>query len=325
MIDICGVDFPNRARRFDVVYHLLSLEKNQRIRVKVETDEATAVPSAVSVHPAANWFEREAFDMYGIMFSGHPDLRRILTDYGFEGYPLRKDFPLTGYVEVRWDDTQKRVVYEPVKLVQELRDFDFLSPWEGVRLHPGVARRKRQGHAEPMNDVPQPAPGERNFSINFGPQHPAAHGVLRLVLELDGEVVQRVDPHIGLLHRGTEKLMEYKTYMQAMPYLDRLDYVAPINQEHAFALAQERLLGINVPPRAQYIRVLYCEIGRLLNHLLQVTTQAMDVGALTPPLWGFEEREKLMEFYERASGARLARELFPPRRRPSGRAAAASR
>jgi NADH-quinone oxidoreductase subunit C len=132
LVDICGVDFPNRERRFDVVYHLLSLEKNHRIRVKVETDEATAVPSAVSVYPAANWFEREAFDMYGIMFSGHPDLRRILTDYGFEGYPLRKDFPLSGYVEVRWDDTQKRVVYEPVKLVQEWRDFDFLSPWEGV-------------------------------------------------------------------------------------------------------------------------------------------------------------------------------------------------
>jgi NADH-quinone oxidoreductase subunit D len=161
-----------------------------------------------------------------------------------------------------------------------------------------------------MNDISQPAAGERNFSINFGPQHPAAHGVLRLVLELDGEVVQRVDPHIGLLHRGTEKLMEYKTYMQAMPYLDRLDYVAPMNQEHAFALAQEKLLGIKVPPRAQYIRVLYCEIGRLLNHLLQVTTQAMDVGALTPPLWGFEEREKLMEFYERASGARMHANYF---------------
>jgi NADH-quinone oxidoreductase subunit D len=152
--------------------------------------------------------------------------------------------------------------------------------------------------------------GNRTFSINFGPQHPAAHGVLRLVLELDGEIVQRVDPHIGLLHRGTEKLMEQKTYMQAMPYLDRLDYVCPMNQEHAFALAQEKLLGITVPPRAQYIRVLYCEIGRLLNHLLNVTTQAMDVGALTPPLWGFEEREKLMEFYERASGARLHANYF---------------
>ncbi|PRD41943.1 NADH-quinone oxidoreductase subunit D [Phyllobacterium phragmitis] len=152
----------------------------------------------------------------------------------------------------------------------------------------------------------------RNFNINFGPQHPAAHGVLRLVLELDGEVVARVDPHIGLLHRGTEKLMEAKTYLQAIPYLDRLDYVAPMNQEHAYALAIERLLGLEVPRRGQVIRVLFSEIGRILNHLLNVTTQAMDVGALTPPLWGFEEREKLMVFYERASGARMHAAYFRP-------------
>jgi len=132
LIDICGVDHPNRTRRFDVVYHLLSLAKNRRIRVKLETDETTPVPSCVAVYAAGNWFEREAFDMYGVLFSGHPDLRRILTDYGFTGYPLRKDFPLTGYVEVRWDDEVKRVVYEPVRLVQEFRDFDFLSPWEGA-------------------------------------------------------------------------------------------------------------------------------------------------------------------------------------------------
>jgi NADH-quinone oxidoreductase subunit D len=145
----------------------------------------------------------------------------------------------------------------------------------------------------------------RKFNINFGPQHPAAHGVLRLVLELDGEVVERVDPHIGLLHRGTEKLMEARTYLQNIPYFDRLDYVAPMNQEHAFCLAIEKMLGVDVPRRARIIRVLYSEIGRILNHLLNVTTQAMDVGALTPPLWGFEEREKLMVFYERASGSRL--------------------
>ncbi len=145
----------------------------------------------------------------------------------------------------------------------------------------------------------------RNFSINFGPQHPAAHGVLRLILELDGEIVTRVDPHIGLLHRGTEKLIEQKTYLQAVPYFDRLDYVAPMNQEHAYALAVEKLLGITVPKRSQLIRILYSEMGRILSHLLNVTTQAMDVGALTPPLWGFEEREKLMVFYERASGSRM--------------------
>lgn len=152
----------------------------------------------------------------------------------------------------------------------------------------------------------------RNFNINFGPQHPAAHGVLRMVLELDGEIVERADPHIGLLHRGTEKLMESRTYLQNLPYLDRLDYVAPMNQEHAWCLAIERLTGTEVPRRAQLIRVLFCEIGRILNHLLNLTSQAMDVGALTPPLWGYEEREKLMIFYERACGARLHANYFRP-------------
>ena len=150
----------------------------------------------------------------------------------------------------------------------------------------------------------------KTMNLNFGPQHPAAHGVLRLILELDGEVVEKADPHIGLLHRGTEKLIEHKTYSQAVPYFDRLDYVAPMNQEHAFALAIERILKINVPIRAQFIRVIFCEIGRILSHLLNVTTQAMDVGALTPTLWGFEEREKLMGFYERVSGSRLHANYF---------------
>ena len=153
---------------------------------------------------------------------------------------------------------------------------------------------------------------KRTMNLNFGPQHPAAHGVLRLILELDGEVVEKIDPHIGLLHRGTEKLIEHKTYTQAVPYFDRLDYVAPMNQEHAFALAIEKLLNIEVPIRGQYIRVLFCEIGRILSHLLNVTTQALDVGALTPSLWGFEERETLMTFYERVSGSRLHANYFRP-------------
>ncbi len=148
--------------------------------------------------------------------------------------------------------------------------------------------------------------------MNFGPQHPAAHGVLRLVLELDGEVVERADPHIGLLHRGTEKLIEYKTYTQAIPYFDRLDYVAPMNQEHAFALAVESLLGIKPPPRAQYIRVLFSELTRIMNHILNITTFALDIGAITPALWGFEEREKGMEFYDRVCGARLHANYFRP-------------
>ena len=152
----------------------------------------------------------------------------------------------------------------------------------------------------------------KNMTMNFGPQHPAAHGVLRLVLEMDGEVVERSDPHIGLLHRGTEKLIEYKSYIQATPYFDRLDYVAPMNQEHAYCLAIEKLMGIEVPKRGQYIRVLYAEIGRILNHILNLTAFALDVGAMTPLLWGFEEREKLMEFYERACGARLHANYFRP-------------
>ena len=153
---------------------------------------------------------------------------------------------------------------------------------------------------------------KKTLNLNFGPQHPAAHGVLRLILELDGEVVEKADPHIGLLHRGTEKLIEHKTYTQAVPYFDRLDYVAPMNQEHAFALAVENILNLEVPIRGQFIRVIFCEIGRILSHILNVTTQAMDVGALTPTLWGFEEREKLMGFYERVSGSRLHANYFRP-------------
>ena len=163
-----------------------------------------------------------------------------------------------------------------------------------------------------MSQIIQNPEDDRKFTINFGPQHPAAHGVLRLVMDLDGERVERIDPHIGLLHRGTEKLIENKTYLQSVPYFDRLDYVSPMNQEHAFALAVERMLVIEVPKRGQYIRMLYCEIGRILNHLMNVCTQALDVGALTPITWGFEEREKLMIFYERACGARLHAAYFRP-------------
>ena len=152
----------------------------------------------------------------------------------------------------------------------------------------------------------------KNYTINFGPQHPAAHGVLRMVMELDGEIVERIDSHIGLLHRGTEKLIEYKTSLQALPYFDRLDYVAPMSQEHAYALGVEKLMGIAPPPRGQYLRVLFAEISRVLNHLLNITAFAMDVGAMTPMLWGFEQREKLMEFYEGVSGARLHAAYFRP-------------
>ena len=152
----------------------------------------------------------------------------------------------------------------------------------------------------------------QNYTMNFGPQHPSAHGVLRLVLEMDGEIIERADPHVGLLHRGTEKLIEYKTYLQSVPYFDRLDYVSPPNQEYTFVLAIEKLLGIQPPPRGQYLRMLYAEIGRVLNHIFTICAFAMDVGAMTPMLWGFEERERLMEFCERVSGARLHMNYFRP-------------
>ena len=185
---------------------------------------------------------------------------------------------------MRFDTVKKKkVIYEPVKLEQNYRNFDFSSPWEGTNY------LKEVKESEKMKKT-------KSMTLNFGPQHPAAHGVLRLILELEGEIVEKADPHIGLLHRGTEKLIENKTYTQALPYFDRLDYVAPMNQEHAFALATEKLLKIEVPIRAKYIRVIFCEIGRILSHILNVTTQALDVGALTPSLWGFEERETLMTF-----------------------------
>ena len=195
------------------------------------------------------------------LFSEHPDLRRILTDYGFEGHPLRKDFPLTGYVEVRYDDEQKRVVYEPVKLRQDFRNFDFLSPWEGMTaLLPGDEK------ARPRTRSPRRAPMAesqiQNFTMNFGPQHPAAHGVLRLVLEMDGEMVERADPHIGLLHRGTEKLIEYKTYLQAVPLFRpaRLRRAAvPGARLRAGGREAARHRGRRCA--AQYIRVLFAEIG----------------------------------------------------------------
>ena len=327
LMEIAGVDYPERAERFEVVYHLLSVTKNHRLRIRVSTDEEQPVPTVTDVYPVAGWLEREVFDMYGVMFDGNPDLRRILTDYGFRGHPQRKDFPLTGYVELRYSEEQKRVVYEPVSSRQDFRNFDFMSPGRAPNISSPATRRRqpeapgaptplkaaeitrpprrrprrRRRRPRPPRARPRPAPaspptrkrrqaarpqdtpparpkpaGRRdersssrtrsqaeeiaertsgtrtdiaNYTINFGPQHPAAHGVLRLVLELDGEIIERVDPHIGLLHRGTEKLCEYKTYLQALPYFDRLDYCSPMCMEHSFVLAIEKLLGLEVPLR----------------------------------------------------------------------------
>jgi NADH-quinone oxidoreductase subunit C len=238
LVDITAVDHPERRKRFDVVYHFLSMYRNHRIRVKVACARTRWCPRSSVCIPRPTGSSAKVFDMFGILFSGHPDLRRILTDYGFRGHPLRKDFPTTGYTEVRYDEAQKRVVYEPVKLVQEYRQFDFMSPWEGAQYDPtrredydGRHRRRDRRAAHPQ------------LQHQLRPAAPCGAWRAALVLELDGEIVERCDPHIGLLHRGTEKLMESRTYLQNLPYFDRLDYVAPMNQEHAWCLAIEKLTG----------------------------------------------------------------------------------
>jgi NADH:ubiquinone oxidoreductase subunit C len=252
------------AERFEVVYNLLSLTHNRASASSSRPTRRRRCRASPALAHGATWFERETWDMYGVVFAGQADLRRLLTDYGFEGHPLRKDFPLTGFVELRYDEELKRVAYEPVKLTQDFRNFDFLSPWEAMTTLPGdekVHLNRLEGrHERPEVSLTRrrrrAETGGRaievdSHTINFGPQHPAAHGVLRLILEMKGEVVERADPHIGLLHRGTEKLIEHKTYIQALPYFDRLDYVSPMCMEHSFALATERLLGIEVPERAR--------------------------------------------------------------------------
>ncbi len=264
-----------------------------RLKVFAPDDDVPAVASVNEIWASANWFEREAFDLFGIIFEGHLDLRRILTDYGFIGHPMRKDFPTTGHVEMRYDPEKKRVIYQPVTI-------------EPREIMPRVVREDNYGGlALTMAEI-------KNYTLNFGPQHPAAHGVLRLVLELDGEVIQRADPHIGLLHRATEKLAESKTFIQALPYMDRLDYVSMMCNEHAYCLAIEKLLGVDVPERAQYIRVMFSEITRLLNHLLWLGAHGLDCGAMNIFIYCFREREDLFDMYEAVSGARMHAAYFRP-------------
>ena len=214
---------------------------------------------------------------------------------------------------MRYDEDQKRVVYEPVKLAQDFRTFDFLSPWEGLTTQWLPGDEKAEGGTAPKSGGRDMSEQHiKNHSLNFGPQHPAAHGVLRLILDLDGEIVDRADPHIGLLHRGTEKLIEYKTYIQALPYFDRLDYCSPVNMEHSYVLAIEKLLGIEVPERGKLVRTLFAELVRIANHLLNVPSYAMDVGAMTSMLWAFEERERIFEYCEAVCGARMHMAYFRP-------------
>ncbi|MBK7135451.1 MAG: NADH-quinone oxidoreductase subunit D [Rhodocyclales bacterium] len=318
LIDLTGVDYSAygdgtwEGPCFAAVCHLSSLSKNWRLRLRVfaPDDGFPVLPSVVSLWNSANWYEREAFDLFGIHFEGHPDLRRILTDYGFVGHPFRKDFPISGHVEMRYDPEQRPSMARGHAVIRE----DLGEPARSTdnfgfaRITPRHEPARRRGTCAWCRRANMAS----NYTINFGPQHPAAHGVLRLVLELDGEVIVRADPHIGLLHRGTEKLAETRTWLQNVPYFDRLDYVSMMCNEHAYVLAVEKLLGVEVPLRAQYIRVMMDEVTRILNHLLNIGTHALDIGAMTMVLYTFREREDLMDVYEAVSGARLHAAYYRP-------------
>jgi NADH-quinone oxidoreductase subunit D len=254
----------------------------------------------VDIWASANWFEREAFDLFGILFDGHPDLRRILTDYGFIGHPFRKDFPLSGNVEVRYDpETKGRVVYQPVSI--EPRTLVPRVIRDDNRYEPG----SETGRAAAMAEI-------RNYTMNFGPQHPAAHGVLRLVLEMDGEVGAEGRPAHRPAAPGHREARREQAVQPVIGYMDRLDYVSMMCNEHAYVLAIEKLLGVAVPLRAQYIRVMFDEITRILNHLMWLGAHGLDIGAMTMFLYCFREREDLMDCYEAVSGTRMHATYYRP-------------
>ena len=267
LTDICAVDYGSGEQRFEVVYHLYSMKRGMRLRMKTPLGEGETTTSVESVWKTANWLEREIYDMFGITFDGHGDLRRILTWEGYQGHPLKKDFPLRG------DD------FEQYELPAELPDTVPVLETAGE--------------------------GERYMTLNMGPQHPATHGVLRLVLKLDGEVTVDAVPYVGHLHRGVEKLAESMTYHQALTLTDRLDYTAGISNNLAYILAVEELLGIEVPKRAQYIRVMLAELQRIAAHLLWLATHALDIGAMTVLFYCFRERETVLDILEHVTGARL--------------------
>jgi NADH dehydrogenase I D subunit len=267
LTDICGVDYPDREKRFEVVYHLYSIKRKTRLRVKTTVGEGESLSTVESVWKAATWFEREAYDMLGLTFEGHGDLRRILTWDGYEGHPLRKDFPIKG------------------------EDFEHYE----VPAEPSDA----------FSTMPEEVEGERYMTLNMGPQHPATHGVLRLVLKLDGEVIIDTVPYLGHLHRGVEKLAEGMTYTQAITLTDRLDYTAGICNNLSYILAVEKLLGVEVPKRAQYIRVMMAELQRIAAHLLWLGTHALDMGAMTVLFYCLRDREQVIDILEDFTGARL--------------------
>ncbi len=288
LTDICSADYPDQQERFEVIYHLLSLPHRRRIRLKARvTEDQPVIDSVTSVWRGAEFLEREVYDMMGIRFTGHPDLRRILMpeDYD-EGYPLRKDFPTEGKGWRSQFDFIPRLDEPPVEMqegdVPEAQKKPFLA-----EAGPSGSRRREE------------------LLLNMGPQHPSTHGVLRVVLELDGERIVKATPDLGYLHRGVEKLAEGLAYMQVIPHTDRLDYVCAMANNYAYVRAVEKLLGITVPERAEYIRTIVAEMQRIVGHLFWLGTQALDIGAMTVFFWTFRERETLLDLFEKLCGARL--------------------
>ena len=286
--DICSADYPDDLERFEVIYHFLSLSSGTRIRVKARVpEENPSIASVSHIWKGANFLEREVYDLMGIRFEGHPDLRRILLPEDFdEGYPLRKDFPAEGKGwRSHFDFLPK--LDEPV------------SAWNEAEIP------EDQRHVFMAGDSPESSKRTTELLLNMGPQHPATHGVLRVVLELDGERVAKAIPDLGYLHRGVEKLAEGLNYMQILPHTDRLDYVCAMTNNYAYVRAVEKLIGMTVPERAEYIRTIVAEMQRILGHLFWLGTQALDIGAMTVFFWTFREREVLLDLFEKLCGARL--------------------
>jgi len=288
LTDICSVDYPEDQQRFEVVYQLHSLPHNRRLRLKARLPEDDpTIASVTGIWKGAEFLEREVYDMMGITFSGHPDLRRILMpeDYA-EGYPLRKDFPAEGRGWRSHFDFIPRLDEAPVESIEgEIPE----SQKQAFLAEPGRSGSRRR----------------EELLLNMGPQHPSTHGVLRVVLELDGERIVKATPDLGYLHRGVEKLSEGLAYMQIIPHTDRLDYVCAMANNYAYVRAVEKLLGITVPERAEYIRTIVAEMQRIVGHLFWLGTQALDIGAMTVFFWTFREREVLLDMFEKLCGARL--------------------
>lgn len=287
--DICSADYPDNIERFEVIYHLLSLSHRRRIRLKARvTEDDPTIPSLTSIWKGADFMEREVYDLMGIKFSGHPDLRRILLPEDYEeGYPLRKDFPTEGR---GW-----RSSFPFIPRLDEPPEEMSVSEVSEQEKQAYLAADGQQGGTRRREEL----------LLNMGPQHPSTHGVLRVVLELDGERIVKATPDLGYLHRGVEKLSEGLHYMQIIPHTDRLDYVCAMANNYAYVRAVEKLLSLTVPERAEYVRTIVAEMQRIIGHLFWLGTQALDIGAMTVFFWTFREREVLLDMFEKLCGARL--------------------